>query len=127
MKIYCTTCCKEKKAITGKIAAIDLYLDQRIHSIYLQSIKDGFDFRILSGKYGLLRATDLIPWYDKKMEKEDIAHLLPIIMKSIERDKIDSIILFAKDPDLFADWFPYVEVIRLACKGQGIDFEFREI
>ena len=115
MKIYCTTCCKEKASTSKKIAAIDLYLSGRISAIYKWSKKDKIAFRILSGKYGLLRPETKIEWYDKKLEMEDLPQIVPIIAEHLSENKIEEVVFFAKNLTDFPDWKPYYEAIEKAC------------
>jgi len=115
MKIYCTTCCKEKVGTNEKISAIDLYLSGRINAIYKWSKKDNMEFRILSGKYGLLRPETKIEWYDKKLEMEDVPKIVPKIAQHLSENKIDEVVFFAKDLANFQDWKPYYEAIENAC------------
>jgi len=127
MKIYCTTCCKEKASTSKKIAAIDLYLSGRINAIYKWSKKDKIAFRILSGKYGLLQPETKIEWYDKKLEMEDLPQIVPKIAKHLSENEIDEVVFFAKKLDDFPDWKPYYKAIENACLLNNILLNIRLI
>ncbi|MGB1204309.1 MAG: DUF6884 domain-containing protein [Chitinophagales bacterium] len=127
MKIYCTTCCKEKINTTEKVAAIDLYISGRINAIYKWSKKDKIAFRILSGKYGLLRPETKIEWYDKRLKMEDMPQIVPIIAEHLSETKIDEVVFFAKELNDFPDWKPYYKAIEKACSLKNILLNIRII
>ncbi len=121
MKIYCTTCCKEKQQQPGEMPALDRYLDDRIKNIYNLAVKDGFPFRILSGEYGLLLPESSIPWYDKKLELNEVEILLPVVTTQLKQEKISEIYFYIKNPAEYPDWKPYRDVLKLGCEREGID------
>ncbi|MBL4624373.1 MAG: hypothetical protein JKY42_04445 [Flavobacteriales bacterium] len=125
MRIYCTTCSKEKSTQEGKIATIQRYQEERIRTIYNKSQQDNIGFRILSGKYGLLSATDEIPWYDQVLLTHEINNMIDLIALQIEHSGITSIDLFVKDPVQYPDWAAYVSTMIGACEKTGIQLEIK--
>lgn len=123
MKIYCTTCCKEKTETPELCPAIDRYISPRINAVYQQSKTEKVPFRILSGEYGLLKPEDPIPWYDKKLEFEMIPLLLPIVSKQIKSQQIESILFFAKDATKLPEWLPYYKILELACAACAVNLK----
>lgn len=97
------------------IRAIQRYISERIDTVYEQSKTDKIPFRILSGKYGLLKPEDLIDWYDQKLEAEAIPTLLPTVIQQLQTQKIEKITFFGKDPRTLLDWLPYYKIMELAC------------
>lgn len=115
MKIYLTACGKKKKRDSCKIKSIDRYLSKRIKTIYNKSKRDSVNFRILSGKFGLLKPDEKIEWYDKLLLKKDIPELEKIIEKQIKNQKINEIIFFAINTKEDKLSKPYLEVIKKVC------------
>lgn len=102
--------------------AVKRYISKRIRSVYEFSQYHDVGFRILSGKYGLLRPDDMIPWYDKKLEFSDIPHVKEIVKQQITEHNISEITFFSMDPEIYFDWKPYFELIRSACFEVSIAF-----
>ena len=123
MLVYCTICCKEKKTNKEPIDSINRYISNRIKFVFEKSQKDSAEFRILSGKYGLLKPNDKIPWYDKKLEFSDISALKKIVKKQILKQNICKIVFFGKDKKKNPDWEPYYNLIENACSELGVDLQ----
>lgn len=102
------------------MAALDRYLSPRIRHVYDESRTTGLPFRILSGKYGLLSPESPIPWYDKKLESDDVALILPAVTDQLTRENICKIRFYRRD---LPDWTPYTELMRKACEKTGIVLE----
>tara|TARA_Y100000310_G_C20685629_1_gene818751 strand:- start:1154 stop:1540 length:387 start_codon:yes stop_codon:yes gene_type:complete len=115
MKIYSTICCKEKKIDKELLESINRYISARIYSIYKKSQKDQVEFRILSGKFGLLKPEDKIPFYDKKLNLQEIEILKEIVKKQLISQKIEEVIFFSENPKENPDWKPYINLIKIAC------------
>jgi len=127
MKIYCTTCSKEKVEDKEKINAIKRYISPRINSIYKKSQKDHVEFRILSGKFGLLRPNEKIPAYNQKLEMKNIPNLINIIKSQISSQNINEIIFFSVNPKQDINWKPYLYLIRKICSEEKISLEIKLI
>ena len=125
MHFYCTTCCKEKNASKKLMPAIRRYLDPRILNIYERSISDGRKFVILSGKYGFIEAETPIPWYDKKLEMEDVDELVSTLSPQIKELGVTNLTFFGLDRKENPDWEPYYKAVEKACakKCVGLSFE----
>ena len=122
MNVYCTICCRKKNPNPNPMQAVERYISKRIRSVYEFSQYHDAGFRILSGKYGLLRPVDRIPWYDKKLEFSDIPQVKEIVKQQIIEQGITEITFFSMDPDTYLDWQPYFELIRSACFEVHISF-----
>ena len=72
MRIYCTTCSRKKLQTKEPVRAIDLYLSENIRRVYSKSLIDGLDFRILSGKFGLLSPDDKVRSYDYLLREDGV-------------------------------------------------------
>lgn len=126
MKVYCTICCKEKRRDKELLPAIQRYISKRIRRIYELSKKEGVGFRILSGKFGLLRPEDPIPWYDQKLLPHMVDEMVKVVEEQMKSQAITHIVFFAKSKR-FRGWVPYYEVLERACSRTGVKLEVREI
>lgn len=120
MRIYLTTCCKEKTKTESPIPAIDLYLDPRIHFIHEQAQKDEVEFRILSGKWGVIHPNQELDWYDKKLELEDIEEMTGTLLIQLATEKITEIIFFVISPKIDEGTQPYIDLMKKATAVSGI-------
>ena len=125
MHIYCTTCSKDKSTHEGRIAAIQRYQDERITTIYHKSQQDNKGFRILSGKYGLLSATDEIPWYDQILLLHEVNNMIDLATVQLEHAEVSSVKLSVKDPQENPDWQNYITAMVGACSILDIELEIK--
>ncbi|MEK6894418.1 MAG: DUF6884 domain-containing protein [Nanoarchaeota archaeon] len=124
MKIYCTICSNNKDKDPKPIEAIKRYKSERITSIYNKSKDEGVDFRILSGKYGLIKPNDKISYYDKLLTKDKIFQIKDLINKQLISQKIKEISFFTNDSK---EYKPYEGLIKIVCSELGIKLEIIEI
>ncbi|RLG16788.1 hypothetical protein DRN62_03010 [Nanoarchaeota archaeon] len=127
MKIYCTICCKEKRRDEGLLPAIERYISKRIRRVYELSKRDGVGFRILSGKFGLLRPEDRIPWYDQKLLPPMVDDMIEVVKRQLKSQGITHVVFFAKDKEKFKGWRPYHKVLEKACSESGVKLEVIEL
>lgn len=127
MEIYCTICCKEKRTNKELIESNKRYISERIKTIYNKNKKDNIEFRILSGKFGLLKPEEKIPWYDHKLTMKEIPSLNKIVKQQLSSQKIDKVIFFARNPGKNPDWKPYLALIQNSCSNQKISLEIKYI
>lgn len=109
------------------VAAIDLYLSRNIREVYEMSQRQGLDFRILSGKFGLLRADDKMGWYDYLLTKDAVDNLARKMQGQMALDDIKEVTFFAENRERHPNWVPYYDAITKACKGFGVSLGFVEI
>jgi len=127
MKIYCTICCKEKRNDKEPIESINRYISERIKSIYEKSKKDAVEFRILSGKFGLLKLNEKIPNYDYQLFAKKVPEMVQIVCKQLSSQNIGKVIFFAGNPKLNPDWKPYINLIQKSCSNLDIFLEMKYI
>ena len=70
MHYVLTTCSKDKDEREIPLQAIQRYTDKRISYVHMISEKRSLPMVIFSGKYGILKTDDTIPFYDLKLEAE---------------------------------------------------------
>lgn len=126
MITYCTTCCYRKSNEPTKVPAINRYISGRITGIYSLSKVDGVEFRIFSGKFGLLKPTKKIYRYDEKLSLEKVPGMTQLLCDQIKKEKITGIRLFVNSKRSKA-WDPYITCITKAGKRSGIKVVLRYI
>ena len=94
MKIIMTICSAEKDMDMAHMPAKQRYLNNRIKIVDQIGKKKSLPFYILSGKLGVIKADELIPWYDKQLKMDDIPTILPIIIKQLKKEDIKEIIFY---------------------------------
>lgn len=116
MKYLVTTCCKEKRNDKKLLPVIDRYLDPRLRQVFNISKDLNTEFLILSGKYGLLRPNDLIPYYDQILTDEQVAKLVERVLNQLQTLKVSELIIYGKDKNTNQSWKPYYAVLQSACE-----------
>jgi hypothetical protein len=99
-KLYVTYCSgkKDEKEKEKSIPAIESYDSDRIRWVYNLSIKDKADFAILSGVLGLVSADEKIPYYDHKMNKDDVERIAKLIKWFLKEKTYEKIVYFTENP-----------------------------
>lgn len=111
IRIALVTSCGAKKESTSQPAG-KLYKSSRIRHLYKRSKELGIPFYILSAKYGLTNADEVIEPYDKIMTPERAAELLPQVKEIIKR--FDLIVFYKGGARK-----EYRELIEKACDETG--------
>lgn len=112
-----TICCREKDTAGGGMPAIERYRSKRIEAVRRAAAEAGLSFYILSGRFGLLRPEDHIPYYDYLLPPEEAAGISVGIRKRLRQDGIGRVILFIPNPELDPKSIPYREAVRLGTEG----------
>jgi hypothetical protein len=126
MKIVLTICSFEKDKNEKILPAIERYTHPRIKEVNEIAINENLPFYILSGKFGLLKSTSLIPWYDKLLESEDVNSMVPLLVEQLVKEKISKIHFYGKSKSA-SGWGAYYDLIELACEKLGIKLNVFEI
>jgi hypothetical protein len=126
MRCYFTTCCAEKREDEKLLPAKERYQSERVKYVVSESERLNVPLLFLSGKYGVLDANDVIPWYDKALTEEDIKDLIPIVVAQLSDRDVTEITLFAMPRDT-TGWGPYYAVIERACEELNIEIEYETV
>ena len=118
MKIICTYCSKEKSTEIKPIPAIKRYRSNRIDHIHEISKKRAIPFYILSGKFGLISATESIANYDHLLKYSEVNSHAELIKKQIQKEKITAIEYYTMDVADEPNLKPY-----LACIQKAMNFK----
>src|SRR5437762_13141354 len=105
-------CSNRKCAAKNKVPALELYdgVNFRVLRKFLseRGWPAGLNIKILSAKYGLIDATDLIETYDQRLDKAEA--------RQINRQVMKSLAAFGKPSDVFVnlgkDYLPAIEGIH---------------
>lgn len=83
------SCSKKKKKVNSKLKAIELYdgvIFRTIKKTISESqISELLDILIISAKYGLIKSTDKIRYYDETMNENKVKLLKPQVTKKIQK------------------------------------------
>lgn len=117
MKCLVTICSKNKDESEELLPAYLRYLAPHIQDTYKKSQELQLPMYILSGKYGLLRGDDLIPFYDYYLESSHIVELAKTVTDQIKQEGVTSIDFYVEEKET---WKPYISVLEQASFTLGI-------
>ena len=125
---YVSFCCAEKRPDEGDLPAIERYTASRVHDVYRWARRDSADFRIFSGLFGLLSASDPIPWYDHVLQLEEVPHMAVRVATQLEEQCLHRLVVYTseveKDPGLLI----YLGCLQVAAGSVGdVTVEHREM
>jgi hypothetical protein len=127
MMLFATYCSRDKDSRPGDLPAIDRYKSNRIQKIFKAAEAIGAEFRILSGKYGLLEDSEVIPFYDHLLDEEEIPNITKIIVKQLSQINPSHIVFFSRSVQIDPCVAPYQSAMEKACQEMGIKFTIMEI
>jgi hypothetical protein len=125
MRTIVTICSKNKDGSTGDIAAYLRYKSNRINEVMKVATKKKLPFFILSGKYGLIKHDQPIPFYNHLLVNEETDRLAKIISDQIINYGINSITFYAK-PKL-QDWAAYYDALEKAASMAKINLDIHTL
>lgn len=125
--LYVTYCSGKKDKKEDSIPAIERYKSDRIRWVYNLSIRDKADFAILSGLLGLLYPDEKIPYYDHKMNKDDVERIAKLIRWFLREEKYEKIVYFTENPQGEPVLRNYYKSLKKATRELGIEPELRII
>ena len=114
MDIILTICCKEKDKSDGLTPAINRYLSQRISTVNEIAASCGKEFFILSGKFGVIHSLTPIPWYDKRLDEQDVKEISKLVIFQLQSYDIKSIEFYGRSRDT-EGWGAYFKTLDNAC------------
>ncbi len=121
MKYILTTCSKDKDESKVLLPAIQRYTDNRVAYVYRISKKLSLPMIIFSGKYGILKTNDPIPFYDLRLEKEHVDAMVEKVAGQFHQLSVSKIDFYGLDEQTHTDWVPYYDVIREVCVQVGTE------
>lgn len=119
---YITYCSKEKKKSARPLSALERYQSPRIHQVHDEAERDGADFRILSGRFGLIRGDERIPWYDHLLQSSEVGKMVERVAQGLAGYR--EAVFFYREGDYIE---PYAETMRRAAESGKIRFRMQPI
>jgi len=127
MIAYCTYCSKKKDLSPGELPAIQRYRSDRIKSVHNAAMSSGLEFLILSGKFGILKPSDLIRCYDHLLQPSEVSELSKRVADELETLGVKDLIFFARSFSDDEKVKPYIDCMKLACQKAGIALRFHDL
>ncbi len=127
MTAFCTYCSAEKDHSHGQLPAIQRYRSQRIKSVYSAALSLGLEFLILSGEYGMLRPSDLIPYYSHLLITPEVPEHAKRVAHQLKALGVNDLIFFARSLVEDKNLKPYLDCIRLASQEARVELKIVEI
>ena len=126
MLAYCTYCSAEKLHSEKELPAIDLYKSKRISDVYNSAKRDGQQFLILSGKYGIVDANQPIAYYDHLLTAEEVEEHTELVAEQLSAIRISEVVFFMSSLKHDALVKPYLDSISRACEKLEVSLVCKE-
>ncbi|MFP4038279.1 MAG: DUF6884 domain-containing protein [Candidatus Nanohaloarchaea archaeon] len=121
MMLHVTYCSREKDRTRKNLPAIERYDSERIERIKALAEERDEDFAILSGKYGLIKAQEEIPFYDELLRQKDIPELINEVKNFLQSENIEKVVYHTEEVE--GERRPYYKLIKNACDTLNIEIE----
>jgi hypothetical protein len=126
MTVYCTYCSTNKNTSESPLPAIDLYKSERIKSVLELSKKDSAGFVILSGKYGLIDAEEIIEAYDHLLVATEVGKHAEKVANQMKLRELEEIVFYMNAVENDKNLLPYLDCISSACNSIGVILHIKE-
>ena len=126
MKILSTYCSAEKQTDVGNVPATSRYISKRIDWVAKQSEKENRPLFIFSGKYGIIPATYLIPYYDHLLTKEEVSAHAKKVASQIKEHGITRITFYTRSLQQDPNLAPYINCVTQAAELAKVDLVVKE-
>jgi len=127
MAAFSTYCSANKNRDEGAMKAIDRYKSDRIKSIYRAARELGVEFFILSGKFGLIKSNQSIPYYDQLLTPQKVIKHSELVADQLKQFGITNLIFFSRPFSEDEQLKPYIDCVETAAQKQGTVFKLVEI
>jgi hypothetical protein len=102
------------------LPAYQRYDSARIAEVRAMADRVAVGFCILSGEFGLIEQSALIPWYDHPLTAEEAPALAQIVAQQISEHGIGEICYYLPREKATAEPDAYRTTLRLACDAAGV-------
>jgi len=123
MTVFCTYCSAEKDNSQGELPAIQRYQSHRIRSVFSAALSLGLKFIILSGEYGILEPSDLIPYYEHLLQPSEVPEHSERVAAQLEALGVRDLIFFARPLAEDDQGKPYFDCIQSASQQTGVELK----
>jgi dipeptidyl aminopeptidase/acylaminoacyl peptidase len=125
---YVSLCCAEKREDESDLPAVERYTASRVHDVYHWARRDSANFRILSGQFGLLRASDSIPWYDHLLQPEEVSEMAARVAEQIKEQDLRKLVIYTGETAKHPQELIYLGCLQVAAGMVGdVTVEHREV
>lgn len=121
MDIFCTYCSALKDRAPGDLPVLQRYQSQRIRTVAATAETLVVGFAVLSGKFGLLQANNLIPWYDHLLQPNEVDSMSNLVSKQLTRLGTHRVLFWMRPIDQDPLLVPYLAVMQNACHLAGVE------
>ena len=125
--VYCTYCSAKKNPEKKPIQAIKRYVSRRINFVAKEAQSAQSMFMILSGKYGLIDAHQMIPDYDHLLIEEELEAHSAVVAAQLKNKNIGEIIFYMGNTRRDRKIKPYAQSMIMACKKANTTLEIRSV
>lgn len=116
-EVVCTICSREKDQKQGFLPAHKRYLGEHIRLVEAVALSERRPFFILSGMFGLIKADRDLPYYDKRLEWEQVEALAARVAQQIAWHRIKTIRYYHEPKE---SWAPYTSALEKARALTGV-------
>jgi len=122
--IVCTTCSREKDTTPDRIPARDRYLGSHIKIAEQAAKADKLPLYFLSGKYGLVPAGQVIPYYDYLLDQTGVTNLISKLCTQLNQSDVHEVRFYVKNKPA---WKLYRELLEAAASVLEIQLTIHEL
>ncbi len=125
---YISLCSAAKRENEGDLPGIERYAAARGHDVYRSARRDGADFRIFSGKFGLLRPSDPIPCYDHILQPGEVSEMAARVTKQLREQGLRKLVVYTDETETHPQELIYLGCLQVAAGAAGnVTIEHREL
>ncbi|MBN1873373.1 MAG: prolyl oligopeptidase family serine peptidase [Anaerolineae bacterium] len=125
---YISLCSARKREDEGELPAIERYTAPRVNDVYHWARRDRAEFRIFSGKFGLLQAGDPIPWYDHRLQAEDVSAMATQVAEQLKTQGIHKLVVYTAVTEKHPAELIYLGCLQVAAgMAKDVTLEHHEI
>lgn len=123
--MYVTNASATKSLSPEEVAPTERYLSDRVWWVKERADKDGEDFAVLSGEFGLLTDTSRIPPYEHTLGADEIETLGDFVANQLKQKKASRVTFWAIPEEVSQGRSvnKYIAVLSRACEIAGIPLE----
>lgn len=114
MKYICTYCSRKKSKHSGLIPAKERYSSDRVKEVIKIAKEKNINLLFLSGKFGLVPAEEMIPYYDLRLTSSLVPSMIETSLNQAKSLKVTELVFYTKSQN--EELKPYHDVIKQVCK-----------